>query len=148
MACMSRQDANAAFASTSFLYGGNAGYMDDLFARYQADPNAVDPQWQAFFQSLKDGRAEVLESTRGPSWTLPNWPQPPRDDFIAALAGDWGEVERTVGDKLKARAQSRSVEISAAEVQQSTRDSIHALMLIRAYPIRGGFDANLQRHGL
>src|SRR6202045_752214 len=55
IACMSRQDANAAFASTSFLYGGNASYVDDLYARYEADQNAVDAEWQAFFQSLKDG---------------------------------------------------------------------------------------------
>jgi 2-oxoglutarate dehydrogenase E1 component len=145
---MSRQDANAAFASTSFLYGGNAGYMDDLYARYEADPNAVDTQWQAFFRSLKDDSAEVLKNARGPSWTPPRWPQSPRDDLIAALAGDWGEVERAVGDKLAAKAQSRGVEISAAEVQQSTRDSIHALMLIRAYRIRGAFHANLDPLGL
>jgi 2-oxoglutarate dehydrogenase E1 component len=145
---MSRQDANAAFASTSFLYGGNAGYVDDLYARYEADPNAVDAEWRAFFQSLKDDPAAVLESARGPSWALPSWPQAPRDDFIKALAGDWGEVERAVGDKLKAKAQTRGVEISAAEVQQATRDSIHALMLIRAYRIRGAFHANLDPLGL
>ena len=33
---MSRQDANAAFALTSFLYGGNARYIEDLYARYEA----------------------------------------------------------------------------------------------------------------
>ena len=33
---MSRQDANAAFALTSFLYGGNAAYIDDLYARYES----------------------------------------------------------------------------------------------------------------
>src|SRR6266852_1541894 len=108
---MSRQDANAALASTSFLYGGNASYIEDLYARYQADPNAVDAQWQAFFRSLKDEAAQVLESARGPSWTLPNWPAPPRGDFIGALAGDWGEVERAVGQKLEAAAQGRGVEI-------------------------------------
>ena len=145
---MSRQDANAAFAFSSFLYGGNAGYVDDLYARYETDPNAVDAEWQAFFRSLKDDRADVLKSARGPSWALPNWPQSPRDDLIGALAGDWGEVERAVGDKLKAKAQRRNVEISAAEVQQATRDSIHALMLIRAYRIRGAFHANLDPLGL
>ena len=36
---MSRQDANAAFALTSFLYGGNAAYIEDLYARYEADPD-------------------------------------------------------------------------------------------------------------
>jgi 2-oxoglutarate dehydrogenase E1 component len=145
---MSRQDANAALASTSFLYGGNAGYIDDLYARYEADPNAVDAEWQVFFRSLKDDPAAVLENASGPSWALPNWPQLPRDDITRALAADWGEVERAVGDKLKVKAQSRGVEISAAEVQQATRDSIHALMLIRAYRIRGAFHANLDPLGL
>ena len=41
---MSRQDANAAFALTSFLYGGNAGYLEDLYARHEADPASVDAQ--------------------------------------------------------------------------------------------------------
>ena len=54
---MSRQDANAAFARTSFLYGGNAPYLEDLYARYEADPRSVDAEWQAFFQSLKDDAA-------------------------------------------------------------------------------------------
>ena len=39
---MSRQDANAAFANTSFLYGGNAAYIEDLFARFRKDPASVD----------------------------------------------------------------------------------------------------------
>ena len=72
---MSRQDANAAFARTSFLYGGNADYIEDLYARYETDPNAVDAEWQAFFQSLKDDRADVLKSASGPSWQRPDWPQ-------------------------------------------------------------------------
>jgi 2-oxoglutarate dehydrogenase E1 component len=143
---MSRQDTNVAFSS--FLYGGNADYMDDLYARYEVDPKAVDAEWQAFFRSLKDDPAEVLKSARGPSWTLPNWPQPPRDELNAALTGGWSEVERAVDGKLKAAARRGGVEVSAAEVQQATRDSMHALMLIRAYRIRGAFHANLDPLGL
>ena len=41
---MSRQDANAIFANTSFLYGGNAAYIEDLYAKYEADPAAVDAE--------------------------------------------------------------------------------------------------------
>ena len=63
---MSRQDANAAFALTSFLDGGNAAYIEDLHSRYLADPAAVDADWQAFFQSLKDGRAEVSKCRHRP----------------------------------------------------------------------------------
>jgi 2-oxoglutarate dehydrogenase E1 component len=145
---MSRQDANAAFARTSFLYGGNADYIEDLYARYQADPNAVDAQWQAFFRSLKDDGADVIGNARGPSWQQPYWPGRARDDFVSAFDGDWREVESGLGDKVKARAQATGVELSAVQVQQSTRDSIHALMLIRAYRARGHFHANLDPLGL
>ena len=33
---MARQDANTTFAATSFLYGSNASYIEDLQARYAA----------------------------------------------------------------------------------------------------------------
>src|SRR6266550_8792484 len=61
---MSRQDSNTAFALTSFLDGGNAAYIDDLYARYQADNQAVDAEWQAFFQSLKDDDADMSRNAR------------------------------------------------------------------------------------
>ena len=57
-------------------------------------------------------------------------------------------MERAIDDKLKARAQTSGVELSPAHVQQATRDSIHALMLIRAYRARGHFHANLDPLGL
>ena len=67
---MSRQDANAAFARTSFLYGGNADYIEDLYARYERDPRTVDAEWQSFFQSLKDDRVDVENNARGPAQKL------------------------------------------------------------------------------
>ncbi len=145
---MSRQDANAAFALTSFLDGGNAAYIEDLYGRYLSDPAAVDAEWQAFFQSLKDGRAEASKAAAGPSWRRPNWPQRARGELVVALTGDWSDVEQAVGDKIKAKAQDKGVELSSADVQQATRDSIRALMLIRAYRARGHFYANLDPLGL
>src|SRR5882757_6525023 len=138
---MSRQDANAAFARTSFLYGGNAAYVEQLHSRYEADPSSVDGEWRAFFESLKDDRADVLKNASGPSWQRPIVHA--NGELVAALTGDWAEVEKTIGDKIKGKAQAKGVEISAAEVQQATRDSIRALMLIRAYRIRGHFHAKL-----
>ena len=49
---MSRQDANAAFARTSFLYGGNAAYIEDLYAKFEADPASVEAEWRTFFEAL------------------------------------------------------------------------------------------------
>jgi len=144
---MSRQDANAAFARTSFLYGGNAAFIEQLHARYEVDPASVDAQWRAFFESLKDDRRDVERGASGPSWQPPRLPYAD-GELVAALTGDWSEVERALGDKIKAKAQAKGVEISTADVQQATRDSIHALMLIRAYRMRGHFHAKLDPLGL
>src|SRR4029453_10654606 len=145
---MTRQDANAIFANTSFLYGGNAAYIEDLHAKYEKDPAAVDAEWRAFFQSLKDEKPDVLKSAGGPSWKKPDWPQRPNGDLVAAFDGQWAETEKKLGDKIVAAAQAKGVELFSADVMQATRDSIHALMLIRAYRIRGHFHAKLDPLGL
>jgi len=136
---MSRQDANAAFALTSFLYGTNAPYIEALYARYETDPQAVDAEWQSFFKSLKDDARDVAENARAPSWRRPGWPP---------LDGEWAETGKALGVKVQARAQTKGVELSSAEVERATRDSIRALMLIRAYRARGHFHAKLDPLGL
>jgi 2-oxoglutarate dehydrogenase E1 component len=145
---MSRQDANAAFALSSFLQGTNASYIDDIYARYERDPASVDTEWQEFFKSLKDQPADVIKNVEGPSWGRDNWPLAPQDELTSALDGNWATVEKTVGQKIAAKAQAKGAEITAAELHQATRDSVRALMLIRAYRMRGHFHANLDPLGI
>jgi 2-oxoglutarate dehydrogenase E1 component len=140
---MSRQDSNAAFARTSFLYGGNAAYIEDLYAQYETDPAAVDVEWREFFHSLKDEAANVAKSAAGASWKKPNWPLRADGDLVAALDGQWAETEKKLGEKISTAAKAKGVELASADVMQATRDSIHALMLIRAYRMRGHFHAKL-----
>ena len=145
---MSRQDANAAFALSSFLQGTNATYIDEIYARYENNPSSVDPEWQEFFKSLKDTPADVRKNAEGPSWGRSNWPLTPRDELTSALDGNWAEVEKAVGTKLAAKAQAKGAELTAADVHQATRDSVRALMLIRAYRMRGHFHAKLDPLGI
>ena len=140
---MSRQDANAAFARTSFLYGGNAAYIEDLYAKFEADPASVEAEWRTFFEALKDEGADVTKAAQGASWKKPNWPVRASGDLVSALDGDWAGTEKKIGEKISAKAQAKGVELSPTDVQQATRDSIHALMLIRAYRMRGHFHAKL-----
>src|SRR3954451_11288026 len=143
---MSRQDANAAFALSSFLYGGKGAYIEDLYARYESDPNSVDAEWREFFASLKDQPADVTKSARGASWKKP--PLLERNELLSALDGQWADTEKKLGEKVRAKLQDAGAELTAAGVQQATRDSLHALMLIRAYRIRGHYHANLDPLGL
>ena len=145
---MSRQDANAAFALSSFLQGTNAAYIDDLYARYEQDPGSVDTEWQEFFKSLKDAPDDVRKNADGASWGRDNWPLAPRDDLTSALDGNWAQIEKAVGTKIAAKAQAKGGELSAADVHQATRDSVRALMLIRAYRMRGHFHAKLDPLGI
>ena len=140
---MSRADKNEQFLRTSFLYGGNAAYLEDLQARYEQNPASVDAQWQDFFKALKEERSDVLKNARGASWKQPGWPVPMNGELVAALDGNWLAVEKSVGEKIQAKGQRGGIELSAGEVQQAARDSVRALMMIRAFRARGHLEAKL-----
>ena len=145
---MSRQDANKAFAQTSFLYGGNAAYLEELYAQYQNEPATLDTGWRDFFQDLKDDRSNVLKEAQGASWRRRDWPVPMNGELVSALDSDWGPVEGRIETKVRSAAQKQGVDLSDAEAQQATRDSIRALMMIRSYRIRGHLHADLDPLGI
>jgi 2-oxoglutarate dehydrogenase E1 component len=144
---MARQDANAAFAATSFLYGGNAAYLDQLYADYQKDPSQFGAEWAAFFAELGDEAGDVADNARGASWKRSDWPIAGNGELVSALDSHWGVDEKAaakaVGEKLKKNAQAAGVEVSTEQVQQATRDSVRAIMMIRAYRMRGHLAADL-----
>lgn len=145
---MARQDqSNDLFAQTSFLYGGNADYIDQLYAEYEKNPANVDPQWREFFENLRDNKEDVLKNAEGASWKRDNWPLKESGELISALDGDWPTVEKHLGDKLKDKASEAAAKgapaPSEADIIQATRDSVRAIMMIRAYRIRGHLHAKL-----
>src|SRR5690606_29576448 len=125
---MARQDqANHEFSLTSFLYGGNADYLAQLQAAYEADPQSVDPEWQDFFDALKDDAIDVRKNARGASWAKPSWPPQANGELVSALDGNWGLVEKHLERKVKDKANGAAaggVAISDADIQQATRDSV------------------------
>jgi 2-oxoglutarate dehydrogenase E1 component len=143
-----RSAQNASFADTSFLYGGNATYVAQLQDAYEQNPASVDPEWREFFDALKDDRAAVEKNARGAPWKNKNWPIAPKGDLVNALDGDWPAAEKALGDKIKAKAQSQDAAISDADVLRATRDSVRAIMMIRAYRMRGHLHANLDPLGI
>jgi 2-oxoglutarate dehydrogenase E1 component len=146
---MTRQDFNQSLLQTSFLYGANAAYIEAMQARFEVDPMSVEPDWRAFFEQLGDDASSVEATAHGPSWEKPNWPPTPRDDLVSALDGDWPRIEKAVGDKVRAKAAAApDGPSSEADLHRATRDSVRALMMIRAYRMRGHLHANLDPLGL
>jgi len=146
---MTRQDFNQNLLQTSFLYGGNAAFIEQLHAAYEKDRDSVAPDWRAFFDALGDSPDSVAKSATGPSWQRANWPAAPKSDLISALDGDWGQAEKIVGEKIKAKAAvAPGPAPSDSDIQRATRDSVRALMMVRAFRVRGHLHADLDPLGL
>ncbi|CAN1526649.1 SucA 2-oxoglutarate dehydrogenase complex, dehydrogenase (E1) component, and related enzymes [Rhabdaerophilaceae bacterium] len=112
------------------------------------DNNSID------LSALSGGNAAYLESlfgeeTAGPSWQRKNWPPQANGELISALDGNWASVEKVVTDKLKGKASEKGPPgLSDADLIRAARDSVHALMMIRAYRMRGHLHANLDPLGM
>lgn len=148
---MTEHSPNDQFHASSFMQGHNAEYLEQLYARYANDPNAVDEAWAEFFRQLGDAELDVKAEAQGPSWARRDWPPVPGDDLTAALTGEWPEAPteaRDAGRKIAAKAAEKGVPVSDEAIKPAVLDSIRALMLIRAYRIRGHLAADLDPLGL
>ena len=129
----------------SFLFAGNQTYIAELYAKFLDDPGSVDRRWQAFFAELHDDPRELARESRGASWA----PSSMR------VVGN-GEIKPMSESMVPQQAMADSGALQQLLAQrfgpgggrQATLDSISALMLIRAYRIRGHLLANLDPLGI
>ena len=130
-------------SETSFLYGGNAAFVEGLYEQFGRDPGSVEPSWRAYFESLHEQSAAIQAAGQEPSWTKAATPVQ-RPEWLSAIDGLWPAVEAKVS---KAIAEKKP-EASAADIRAATLDSVRAIMMIRAFRIRGHLQANLDPLGL
>ncbi|MEM9395046.1 MAG: 2-oxoglutarate dehydrogenase E1 component [Pseudomonadota bacterium] len=149
---MTEHSPNDVFHASSFMQGQNAAYLEQLYAQYANDPGAVDAAWAEFFATLGDADVDVKAEAAGPSWSRGDWPPQPNDELTGALTGEWAEApaieEKAAGDKIKAKAAEKGVEVSDDQIKRAVLDSIRALMIIRAYRIRGHLIADIDPLGM
>ncbi len=106
---------------TSFLTGGNAGFIADLYARFLENPGAVDESWRRFFAEIGEDASAALAELRGPPWAKPH---------AASFNGAAGAA------------------LDPEALRHATTNSIRALQLIRSYRVRGHLEADLDPLGL
>ena len=146
---MTDQSPNDMFHASSFMQGHNAEYLEQLYAQYANDPSAVDAAWAEFFAAMGDNELDVKKEAAGPSWARGDWPPVPGDDLTAALTGEWSEPEvKAAGKKIAEKAKETGVSVSDDQIKRAVLDSIRALMIIRAYRIRGHLVADLDPLGM
>ena len=101
-----------------------AAVLADLYRRFSQAPDSVEPQWQTFFGDLDDEARAVIEK-------------------LNAAANGAAPAETSAAETA-----GPAVAIGDAGVRAATLDSIRALMLIRAYRVRGHLESNLDPLGL
>ncbi len=117
-------------ALASVLNGANAPYMADMYARWVSNPSSVDSSFGELFSLLNDEARGVLEDASGASWA-------PRRFEI----GEPEPVKTAPKGGVSGGA-------SPEQVRAAALDSLRALMLIRAYRVRGHLEAQLDPLGL
>ena len=113
----------------SVFNGANAAFIADLYAKWVSEPSSVDPSFAELFAEMGDEARGVLMDASGASWA------PHRFEV--------GEAEAAA----KAPAKTGPAP-SQEQVRAAARDSLRALMLIRAYRVRGHLEAQLDPLGL
>ena len=132
---MSDINENSSLSSESFLQGNSTEYLENLQTNFSKNTQDLDPQWQKFFNTIGDVN---LEGQAGPSWTRPDWPLVNYEEFETNI-----DLEQNHIDKIKSKAIKNNVDVDENGLKQAVLDSVRALMLIRAYRIRGHLTADL-----
>ncbi|HZV85439.1 MAG TPA: thiamine pyrophosphate-dependent enzyme, partial [Brevundimonas sp.] len=141
---------NQVFAETSFLYGSNASFIEDLHERWAADPASVSGEWRAFFDQLRDNADSVRASAAAGSWGRSAAEEP--SEATGVFDGRWPEAKAgpraDPGKPAPAAATPAPAGVSAQDIRAAAHDSIRALMLIRSYRVRGHLQATLDPLGI
>jgi 2-oxoglutarate dehydrogenase E1 component len=110
---------------TSFLYGGNSSFIEELYARYLADAASVDPSWRAYFDELEPENRTLFNLSRAALQRKPQVLRPVPANLNWPLAA-----------------------LEDAQTKALIRDHLRVIMLIRAYRVRGHLIAKLDPLGL
>ncbi|MCY4480380.1 MAG: 2-oxoglutarate dehydrogenase E1 component, partial [Rhodospirillales bacterium] len=111
--------------ASSFLGGADPAVIEQIHAQYLRDPGSVDPSWHRIFEG-----EDAFEGGDGAARCAPAAAQ---EDRKMGLPEPRPPAAGTDPD---------------APVQAETIDSIRALMMIRAYRVRGHLIASLDPLGL
>lgn len=132
---MSKTDA------LSFLSAANPDYIADLYAKFEQNPANVDASWADLFGGLGDDAKAMISELKGASWR-------PSADKLNAVLSSAANAEDTTPVKGKKDDKKSASPAASGDAKAAAMDSIRAMMLMRAYRVRGHFLADIDPLGL
>ena len=130
---MSSSQDNNIFKKTSFLAGNNSAFIEEYYSEYLKDSSKLPQGWKEFFDGLKENKEIISKTLEGPSWAPIKKIKKNNLDSEDLLKEDLLEDNKVEDFPL---------------TEESAKNSIRAIMLIRAFRIRGHLIANLDPLGL
>lgn len=119
------------FDESSPFFAANAPFIEELYERYLESPSNVDETWREFFRDATNGSVNKVQ--REASWT----------QITSKVIG----VKERVAEKAIAE-KGKGGGLSQDQLESYTHDSIRAIMMVRAFRVRGHLIANLDPLGL
>ena len=124
-------ESNELLERSSFLFGANAAFIEALYARYQENPDAVEPSWRAIFRRARRSRVSRPPSSDAvPPGGAMRRLQLENGELVSALTGQWP-------------AKNESGAVSEHDLRAAAQESVRAIQLIRAYRVIGHLAADL-----
>ena len=123
----------------TILSGTNAEYIANLYKEFLHNPNAIDASWRTFFNDLKDDETALLKEITGASWGSPHYSKP-HAPFGVTTADEAFKSSKSPANQAKAP--------QATYDTRAMKDSIQAMMLVKAYRANGHLMADIDPLGL
>ena len=144
---------NKIFQTTSFLSGMNSSYIDDLYEKFSNDPNSIQESWREFFFGLAESKSLIQKESSGATWSPNNLKNITNGnlDYYEKFLPDINITQiknKIFEEKIADNKKNLNIKIDNESIETSTKDSVRAIMMIRAYRIRGHLIADLDPLGL
>ena len=112
---------------STLLSGANATFIAEMHNAWSENPHSVDPEWATYFATIGDLTSDIE--------ARPSWGKAPSQVI--------GAHDPDASIKAVAKGIAGNRDLLAGDVRSATLDSLRAIMLIRAYRIRGHLLADL-----
>jgi len=130
---------NKIFQTTSFLSKSNSSYIEEMYEKFCNSPDDVPDSWRQYFDGITDNHDIAKKEISGVSWA------PKKMKLSSDIDPDVYEkfIPQNLTYSVEQKIKKENPTSSTLDIESSTKDSVRAIMMIRAYRIRGHLNADL-----
>lgn len=121
----------------SFLSNVSGEFIQSLYRQYLKNPETLEPRWRSYFDKIQGQKEDLLP------WGAP--PRPLVEDGSLPMMSEPSKKKSSLPEAPALQSSGASL---SQKNEEQMRQSMQALMLIRAYRVRGHLLANLDPLGL